>query len=65
MEPSQRDAAVRAFQSEQGPDVLLLSDVGSQGLNLHRGSVVIFVVSLLTLCIVYCMGTDNLSTQLY
>jgi hypothetical protein len=45
MEPLQRDLTVRNFQSEQGADVLLLSDVGAQGLNLQRGSVVIFLVS--------------------
>ncbi|KAG9080876.1 transcription termination factor, RNA polymerase II, partial [Ceratobasidium sp. 370] len=37
MEPVQRDLAVRSFQSEQGPDVMLLSDAGAQGLKLQRG----------------------------
>lgn len=46
MEASQRDEAVKRFQSDDGPDVILLSNAGSQGLNLQRGSVVIFVVSL-------------------
>ncbi|KAG9086419.1 hypothetical protein FS749_003661 [Ceratobasidium sp. UAMH 11750] len=45
MEPAQRDAAVRSFQAEDGPDVLLLSDAGAQGLNLQRGSIVVYVVS--------------------
>ncbi|KAG8719890.1 hypothetical protein FRC08_001754 [Ceratobasidium sp. 394] len=43
MEPAQRDAAVRSFQAEDGPDVLLLSDAGAQGLNLQRGSIVVYV----------------------
>ncbi|KAF8597151.1 hypothetical protein BDV93DRAFT_562595 [Ceratobasidium sp. AG-I] len=43
MEAAARDEAVRRFQSEDGPDVILLSNAGSQGLNLQRGSVVIFV----------------------
>lgn len=42
-----RANAVRAFQSdaEDSPEIMLLSDVGTTGLNLHRGSVCIFVVS--------------------
>ncbi|CAE6489468.1 unnamed protein product [Rhizoctonia solani] len=38
-----RDEAVQAFQSEDCPDIMFISDVGAQGLNLQRGSVVIFL----------------------
>lgn len=41
-----RDQACRSFQTDEGPDVLLLSDVGGQGLNLFRGSIVVFIVSI-------------------
>ncbi|KAG9093689.1 hypothetical protein FRC06_011413 [Ceratobasidium sp. 370] len=43
MDKVHRDASVEAFQSEQGPDVIILSDVGSVGLNLQRGSLMLFV----------------------
>ncbi|CAE6491806.1 unnamed protein product [Rhizoctonia solani] len=38
-----RDAAAQEFQSETGHDVLFISEVGTQGLNLQRGSIVIFL----------------------
>ncbi|KAF8751637.1 hypothetical protein RHS01_08280 [Rhizoctonia solani] len=41
-----QEEAVAQFQSEDGPDIMLLSNVGTQGLNLQRGSVCIFVVCL-------------------
>jgi hypothetical protein len=46
MDTSERHEAVKRFQSdEEGtPDVLLLSDAGSAGLNLQRGSIVVFLV---------------------
>jgi hypothetical protein len=45
MDAANRNAAVQAFQSEEGPDIMMLSDVGAQGLNLQRGSVMVYVVS--------------------
>ncbi|EUC56409.1 helicase carboxy-terminal domain protein, partial [Rhizoctonia solani AG-3 Rhs1AP] len=40
---NQRDRAVQSFNSEDGPDVMLLSNVGATGLNLQRGTIVVFV----------------------
>ncbi|KAG8689772.1 hypothetical protein FRC11_000687 [Ceratobasidium sp. 423] len=40
---TERDKAVQEFQSEGTPDVILISDVAAAGLNLQRGSIVIFV----------------------
>ncbi|CAE6502080.1 unnamed protein product [Rhizoctonia solani] len=40
---NQRNEAIRSFNSEDGPDIMLLSNVGSTGLNLQRGSIVVFV----------------------
>lgn len=45
MEPAERDKSVKAFQAPGGPSVMLLSDVGAQGLNLQRASILVFVVS--------------------
>ncbi|EUC56386.1 SNF2 family amino-terminal protein, partial [Rhizoctonia solani AG-3 Rhs1AP] len=49
MTTEERDIAVREFQSEGGPDVLFLSDVGAQGLNLQRGSIMVFMVTVYSL----------------
>ncbi|QRV85106.1 Helicase conserved C-terminal domain [Ceratobasidium sp. AG-Ba] len=43
MSQAQRDESVQAFQRDDGPEVLILSDAGSVGLNLQRGSVAIYV----------------------
>ncbi|EUC56996.1 SNF2 family amino-terminal protein, partial [Rhizoctonia solani AG-3 Rhs1AP] len=43
MSLNKRNAAIKDFNSEDGPDVMLLSDVGATGLNLQRGSIMIFV----------------------
>ncbi|QRW07012.1 Helicase conserved C-terminal domain [Ceratobasidium sp. AG-Ba] len=43
MSQAQRDESVQAFQRDDGPKVLILSDAGSVGLNLQQGLVAIYV----------------------
>lgn len=45
MSKSKREAAIAKFQSDPECRVMLISNVGSAGLNLTCASVVIFVVS--------------------
>ncbi|QRV82317.1 SNF2 family amino-terminal protein [Ceratobasidium sp. AG-Ba] len=43
MDTEARDDAVAAFQSDGGSDIMLLSAVGGQGLNLQRANIMIFL----------------------
>jgi hypothetical protein len=45
MTPDERDQAVKDFQLADGPYIMFISDVGAQGLNLQRASIMIFIVS--------------------